>query len=169
MKTVHKVVVCLLRFGHIPQLMHLRNPSRCRVVAIAQDRQLLQPFSPSILSGDLGKSRTDFLSNCIRPRTSPHNDPRSGSAARCTSAPLDDRCHRATHATHLTITPKLLAPVLQQHFHCLDHRPIPRKTEPNTKKPPPNTNPTQLNPFKINIFNNIVLSVLGLLGFSAIA
>ncbi len=169
MKTVHKVVVGLLRLGHISQFMHLRSPGWCRVVAVAQDRQLLQPFSPSILSSDLGKSRTDFLSNCIRPRTSPHNDPRSGSAARCTSAPLHDRCHRATHPPHLAITPKLLAPVLQQHFHCLDHRPTPRKTEPNTENPLPNTNPTQINPFKINTLINCELSVLGLLGFSVLA
>ncbi|EZP64799.1 hypothetical protein BW43_03647 [Pseudomonas sp. RIT357] len=169
MKTVHKVVVGLLRLGHIPQLMHLRNPGRCRVVAVAQDRQLLQPFSPPILSSDLGKSRTDFLSNCIRPRTCPHNDPRSGSAARCTSAPLHDSCHRATHPPHLAISPKLLAPVLQQHFHRLDHRPTPRKTEPNTENPLPNTNPTQINSFKINTLINFELSVLGLLGFSVLA
>jgi hypothetical protein len=63
----------------------------------------------------------------------------------------------------------LLPPMPHQAFNVIDHRPSPRKTEPNTEKPLPNTNPTQLNPFKINTLINFELGVLGLLGFSVLA
>ncbi|MNE92637.1 hypothetical protein D3C80_1903880 [compost metagenome] len=59
--------------------------------------------------------------------------------------------------------------MLHQRFNFLDHRPTPLKIEPDTKNTQLDTNPTQTKPFKINSFNRIVFSVLGLLGISVLA
>ncbi|MNY25647.1 hypothetical protein D3C86_1594450 [compost metagenome] len=166
---MHLVVVSLFRLGLQSQQMHLHQPGRRRIIAITQCRQSLEPLTALILPSDLRQSRTDLLSNSIWASSSTEDNSRPGRSAWRTTAPLHDRRHRAAHAAGFAIVPKLLAPVLQQYFHCLDHRPSPRKTEPDTKNARPKTNPTQINLFKINTFINSELSVLGLLGLSVLA
>jgi hypothetical protein len=82
---------------------------------------------------------------------------------------LHNRGHRAAQSATIAYLAVLGAPVLHQHLNFIDHRPIPPKNRTQHRKPQPNTNPTQINLFKINIFNNFELSVLGLLGLSVLA
>ncbi|MNG02781.1 hypothetical protein D3C84_858240 [compost metagenome] len=169
MQTVHLVVVSLFRSRLHPKQMQLHQPGWRRIIAVTQARQPHQPITLLTLTPDLRQSGGDLLCNCIRPCSSAEDDSGPGRAAWCAATPLHDRCHWATHATTFAIKPKLLTPVLQQYFHCLDHRPTPPKTEPDTKSTHPDTNPTQTKSFKINSFNRVVFSVLGLLGISVLA
>jgi hypothetical protein len=86
-----------------------------------------------------------------------------------TTAPLHDCCHRAAQPAAVANLAVLARPMLHQLFNFLDHRPSPRKTEPDTKNQQPNTNPTQINLFKINSLESSVFSVLGVLGFTVLA
>ncbi|WP_265532299.1 hypothetical protein [Pseudomonas saponiphila] len=169
MKRMHVVVVRLPGTRGKPNQMHLHRDGRRRVIPIAQTGQTLQPFPPSILSPDLSQGGGNLLRNTVRAGAIPQENPRARRPTRSTAPPLHDGSHRASHTATGTIQAALLAPVVQQLFDFLNHRAIPLKIEPDTKNAMPNTNPTQINPFKINIFINFELGVLGVLGLSVLA
>lgn len=167
---VYQVVIRLAASRRKARLMHLHKPTWRRVISITPSCQPCQPLSTLILPPNLRQCGSDLLSDTIRTSTGAEDDARAWGTARRAATPFHDRGHGASHPTAFAVTAALLTPMLQQGFHFFDHRPDPPpKTKPDTENSIPNTNPTQLKPFKFNSPKSNVFSVLGVLGLTVLA
>ncbi|MGG7557767.1 hypothetical protein [Pseudomonas sp. ES3] len=148
-------------FAHL--LSH-RNP-----VVVSKPSQLRQGRPTARATLHFSNGRVDLGGGVVHASTAPEKRTGARCSARRASLPIHYGAHLTAQAGLMAEPGLLLTPMPHQAFNVIDHRPSPRKTEPNTEKPLPNTNPTQIKLFKINTFNNIELGVLGLLSFSVLA
>ena len=165
MQTMNPIPIRTISILSKSEQLQLRANRVCRLwqIAIASQGRELSPFLRLPLK--LCKCRRYFSCNVIHTTTRRQQQiTRAWRTTWRTATPLHDCRHRAAQPNTVTHSAVLAGPMLHQRFNFFDHCPSPRKNEPNTKITKPNTDPTQINSFKINIFISFELGVLGLLG-----